>query len=668
MRKIHILIFSLISISVFSQIYNPVNWDFSQKEISDSEIQLQFKATIEKGWHLYSQNISDDGPVPTTFTFIIDKDTTVEKLNEPVSKEEFDPNFDMVLKYFSDEVVFTRNVKYEEGKKINISGYVDFMVCDEAQCLPPDYAEFSFNIPEETISSEDSEKSKDSRLWLFLSALGAGLLAILMPCTFPMIPMTVSFFTKQSKNKSQAIRNAIFYGLSIIVIYIVVGVGVASIFGSDAANLMANNVYFNIGFALLLLIFGASFLGAFELTLPSSWVNKSDKAADKGGYIGIFFMALTLVLVSFSCTGPLVGIVLVKAASGEILDPVIGMFGFSLSLSIPFVLFALFPNWLNSLPKSGGWLNSIKVVLGLLEIAFAFYYLSKADLIDGTAIITREMFIAIWIVIFACLTLYLLGKIRFSHDSEIKHLSVTRFSLAVVTGVYTIYMIPGLWGGPVSLMFGMPPDVMFSESPNGVGNSYYQDNEEELLSEIKELKLIISKNNYSLDNLENKEVGERKDELKEKRKMGPQRIKVFHDYNDAVEYANIVNKPLVIDFTGYACVNCRQMESNVWSNLEIKNMLKDDVVLVSLHVDATKKLPQDERYETTMAGRKKKVVTEGDKWMVFQANTYGTNSQPYYVFLDNQENMLIENANYQDYGTVNLFKDWLKRGLEAYNN
>tara|TARA_B100001287_G_scaffold178791_1_gene150751 strand:- start:281 stop:2263 length:1983 start_codon:yes stop_codon:yes gene_type:complete len=659
--------FSLLAISVFPQIYNPVSWEFSQKEISNSEIQLQFKATIEKGWHLYSQNISDDGPVPTTFTFIIDKDTSVEKLNEPVSKEEFDPNFDMVLKYFSDEVVFTRNIKYEEGKKINISGYVDFMVCDEAQCLPPDYADFSFNIPEETISSDSSEKSKDNRLWLFLSALGAGLLAILMPCTFPMIPMTVSFFTKQSKNKSQGIRNAIFYGVSIIVIYIVVGVGVASIFGSDAANLMANNVYFNIGFALLLLIFGASFLGAFELTLPNSWVNKSDKAADKGGYIGIFFMALTLVLVSFSCTGPLVGIVLVKAASGEILDPIIGMFGFSLSLSIPFVLFALFPNWLNSLPKSGGWLNSIKVVLGLLEIAFAFYYLSKADLIDGTAIITREMFIAIWIVIFAFLTLYLLGKIRFSHDSEIKHLSVTRFSLAVVTGVYTIYMIPGLWGGPVSLMFGMPPDVMFSESPNGVGNSYYQDNEDELLSEIKELKLIISNNNIG-DNPLNKEIGERKEELKVKRKMGPQRIKVFHDYNDAVEYANFVKKPLVIDFTGYACVNCRQMESNVWSDLEIKNMLKDDVVLVSLHVDATKKLPKDERYETTMAGREKKVITEGDKWMVFQANTYGTNSQPYYVFLDNQENMLIENANYQDYGTVNLFKDWLKRGLEAYNN
>ena len=503
---------------------------------------------------------------------------------------------------------------------------------------------------------------------LFLSALGAGLLAILMPCTFPMIPMTVSFFTKQSKNRSQGIRNAIFYGVSIILIYIIVGVGVASVFGSDAANLMANNVYFNVGFAILLLVFGASFLGAFELTLPNSWVNKSDQAADKGGYIGIFFMALTLVLVSFSCTGPLVGIVLVKAASGEILDPVIGMFGFSLSLSIPFVLFALFPNWLNSLPKSGGWLNSIKVILGLLEIAFAFYYLSKADLIDGTAFLTREMFIAIWIMIFACLTLYLLGFIKFSHDSEVKHLSVSRFSLAVVTGIYTIYMIPGLWGGPVSLMFGMPPDVMFSESPNGVGNSYYQDNEDEIISEIKELKLLISQANISVDNLSLEEITERKEELKEKREMGPQRIKVFHDYDDAVEYAKLVKKPLVLDFTGYACVNCRQMESNVWSDQEIKRILKDDVVLVSLHVDATKKLPKEERYETTMAGRTKKVITEGDKWMVFQANTYGTNSQPYYVFLDNKENPLIENANYQDYGTVSLFKKWLERGLETYQN
>ena len=632
MRKTLTLIFTLITLSLFSQIYNPVSWEFSQSKISDSEIELHFKANIEEGWHLYSQDIPESPPA-TTFTFIINGDTSIKVLEESESIQQYDPNFDMILKYFSDEAIFKHNIKVEEGENFKIEGYVDFMVCDDAQCLPPDYVEFSFNIPEQAIYSTDSRDAEESRWWLFLSALGAGLLAILMPCTFPMIPMTVSFFTKQSKTRFQGIRNAIFYGVSIIVIYIIVGVGVASIFGSDAANLMANNVYFNVAFAILLLVFGASFLGAFEITLPNSWVNKSDQAADRGGYIGIFFMALTLVLVSFSCTGPLVGIVLVKAASGEILDPVIGMFGFSLSLSIPFVLFALFPNWLNSLPKSGGWLNSIKVVLGLLEIAFAFYYLSKADLIDGTAFLTREMFIAIWIMIFASLTLYLLGMIKFSHDSEVKHLTVTRFSLALVTGVYTIYMIPGLWGGPASLMFGMPPDVMFSESPNGVGNSYYQDNEDELLSEIKDLKLIISQGNFSENNLSLEQISKRKEELKEKREMGPQRIKVFHDYDDAIEYARLVEKPLVIDFTGYACVNCRQMESNVWSDTEIKSILKDDVILVSLHVDATKKLPKEERFETTMAGRVKKVVTEGDRWMVFQANTYGTNSQPYYCLL-----------------------------------
>ena len=663
MRNFFTLLFTIVTIVVSAQIFTPVSWEFSQNQLSENEVQLIFKASIDEHWHLYSQDIADDGPQPTSFTFIIDGDTSVKVLEEPKAIEEYDPNFEMVLKYFADEVEFKYNLEIEEGNSLQIDGYVDFMVCDEAQCLPPDYAEFSFSILEGDSNISNSEDTDESRLWLFLSALGAGLLAILMPCTFPMIPMTVSFFTKQSKTRSQGIRNAIFYGVSIILIYIIVGVGVASVFGSDAANLMANNVYFNIGFAILLLVFGASFLGAFELTLPNSWVNKSDQAADKGGYIGIFFMALTLVLVSFSCTGPLVGIVLVKAASGEILDPVIGMFGFSLSLSIPFVLFALFPNWINSLPKSGGWLNSIKVILGLLEIAFAFYYLSKADLIDGTAFLTREMFIAIWIMIFACLTLYLLGFIKFSHDSEVKHLSVSRFSLAVITGIYTIYMIPGLWGGPVSLMFGMPPDVMFSESPNGVGNSYYQDNEDEIMSEIKELKLLISQSNISLE-----DITERKEELKEKREMGPQRIKVFHDYDDAVEYAKLVKKPLVIDFTGYACVNCRQMESNVWSDQEIKRILKDDVVLVSLHVDATKKLPKEERYETKMAGKNKKVITEGDKWMVFQANTYGTNSQPYYVFLDNKERPLIENANYQDYGTVSLFKNWLERGLETYQN
>ena len=680
MNKIFILFFTLISVISSAQIYDPVNWEFSQKQISDTEIELKFKATIEEGWHLYSQHIGDDGPVPTEFTFTTDGGyELIDGVTEGEPIEEFDPNFDMILKYFGHEAIFTQIVQVSSAEDFNLDGNVYFMVCDEAQCLPPEEVEFSFDIKgvdggtvveeiEGNSTEKDSEESSnnESRWLLFLSALGAGLLAILMPCTFPMIPMTVSFFTKQSKTRSQGIRNAILYGISIIVIYIIIGVGVASMFGSDAANLMANNVYFNIIFAILLLVFGASFLGAFEIQLPTSWTNRSVEAEGKGGYLGIFFMALTLVLVSFSCTGPLVGIVLVKAASGEILDPVIGMFGFSLSLSIPFVLFALFPNWLNSLPKSGGWLNSIKVVLGLLEIAFAFYYLSKADLIDGTAFLTREMFIAIWIMIFACLTFYLLGFIKFSHDSEVKYLSVSRFSLALITGVYTVYMIPGLWGGPVSLMFGMPPDVMFSESPNGVGNSYYEDNKEDYLLELQEIKQLIFEINVVDRSQKLENSSNIKKELRAKRELGPQRIKVFHDYFEGVEYAKLVGKPIVVDFTGYACVNCRQMESNVWSDSKIKNILKGDVVLISLHVDASEKLSESEQYETTLAGKKKKVKTIGDKWMVLQANTYGTNSQPYYVFLNHDEETLVENANYQDYGTVDLFTDWLNRGLQEF--
>ena len=689
MKKFLAVLFTILSFSSFSQIFNPVEWKFSQEQISDTEVELTFKASIDEPWHMYSQLV-DEEMLATKFTFIYNGDTIISILKEPKPSEEYDETSDIMLLYFSEEVIFTQKLEINSLNKLEISGYVDYIVCDNGSCLPPDYSEFSFTLKGVekviqgkellTFSNPEESSESESRWLLFISALGAGLLAILMPCTFPMIPMTVSFFTKQSKTRSQGIRNAILYGISIIVIYIIIGVGVASVFGSDAANLMANNVYFNIVFAILLLVFGASFLGAFEIQLPSSWTNKSVQAEGKGGYLGIFFMALTLVLVSFSCTGPLVGIVLVKAASGEILDPVIGMFGFSLSLSIPFVLFALFPNWLNSLPKSGGWLNSIKVVLGLLEIAFAFYYLSKADLIDGTAFLTREMFIAIWIMIFACLTFYLLGFIKFAHDSELKHLSVSRFSLALITGIYTIYMIPGLWGGPVSLMFGMPPDVMFSENPNGVGNSYYEDNEEDLFLELEEIKILISEMNsgeISADVVDDSNIGEIstdivdvsniKEELRSKRKLGPQRIKVFHDYFEGVEYAKLVGKPIVVDFTGYACVNCRQMESNVWSDSEIKKILKSDVILISLHVDASEKLPKSEQHETTLAGKAKKVITIGDQWMVLQANTYGTNSQPYYVFLNHEEETLVENANYQDYGTVNLFKDWLNRGLEEFS-
>ena len=517
------------------------------------------------------------------------------------------------------------------------------MVCDEKQCLPPEEVEFSFKIKGidggVAISSEksSSEKSKGKGMWtLFFIAFLSGFAALLTPCVFPMIPLTVSFFTKQSKTKAQGIANAIIYGISIIVIYVALGWGVSAIFGADSLNNMATNVYFNIAFFVLLVVFAASFFGAFDITLPSSWINKSEKASDRGGLIGIFFMAFTLALVSFSCTGPIVGTLLVEAARGGFMGPIIGMLGFSLAIALPFALFAAFPGWLNSLPQSGGWLNSVKVVLGFLELALAFKFLSNADLVSQTHLLEREVFIAIWIVIFALLTMYLLGKLKFAHDSDLQYISVSRLLMAILTGTFTVYMIPGLWGAPLKIINAFPPPMHYSESPYGVGNSQGRS----LVSVIHE---------------------------EEGQYLGPQSIMVFHDYDEGLAYAKKVGKPIMLDFTGWACVNCRKMEEQVWSDATVKEMLSTDLVLISLYVDERKKLPEEQQYETTLAGKTKKVKTTGDKWMVLQANTYGTNSQPYYVLLNHDEQPLIESANYQDYGTVELFKDWLNRGLEEFN-
>jgi len=640
MKKIISILFVLISVVSSAQIFTPVEWEFSQKQLSDTEIELQFKANIDEGWHLYSQHIADDGPVPTEFTFITEGsyeliDNVIE--GEPI--EEFDPNFDMVLKYFGHEAIFTQKIKITSAEDFTLAGDVYFMVCDEAQCLPPEVAEFSFKIKgvdggsvvAETENTTDKKEGKG--MWgLFFIAFISGFAALLTPCVFPMIPMTVSFFTKQSKTKAKGIANAIIYGLSIIVIYVALGVGVSSVFGADALNNMATNVYFNIGFFLLLIVFAASFLGAFEIQLPASWTNKSVEAEGKGGLIGIFFMAFTLALVSFSCTGPIVGTLLVEAATGGYMGPIIGMLGFSLAIALPFALFAAFPGWLNSLPQSGGWLNSVKVTLGFLEIALAFKFLSNADLVMQTHLLERELFIAIWIMIFGLLTMYLLGFLKFAHDSDLKHISVGRLSVAILTGTLTLYMIPGLWGAPLKLISAFPPPLEYSESPYGVG--------------------------YTLG-------GETSSHVEEQH-LGPQGIMAFNDYDLGVAYAKETGLPIVIDFTGKACVNCRKMEQDVWSDPIIKDILKNKVVLISLYVDLKTKLPKDKQYETTLAGKSKKVRSIGDQWMVLQANTYGTNSQPYYVFLNHKEEMLVENANYQDYGTVELFKDWLNRGLKEF--
>ena len=650
MKKFLAVLFTIISFTSFSQIFNPVSWEFSQEEISETEVELTFKASIDEPWHMYSQYVSDE-MLATKFTFIYNGDTVVSKLKEPKPSEEYDETSDIMLLYFSKEVIFTQQLEINSVNNIEISGYADFMVCDNGQCLPPDYSEFSFTIkgvedvvegkedlilvsdPIELKSETKDESSKKGMWGLFFIAFFSGFAALLTPCVFPMIPMTVSFFTKQSKTKAKGITNAIIYGVSIIIIYVSLGVGVSSIFGADAMNQLATNIYFNIAFFVLLIVFAASFLGAFEITLPTSWVNKSDEASDRGGLIGIFFMALTLAVVSFSCTGPIVGTLLVEAASGGFMGPIIGMFGFSLAIALPFALFAAFPGWLNSLPQSGGWLNSVKVTLGFLEIALAFKFLSNADLVMDTHYLEREMFIAIWIMIFLLLTMYLLGFLKFSHDSDLKYISVSRLSVAILTGTLTIYMIPGLWGAPLKLIAAFPPPLEYSESPYGVGNR----------------------------------LGGSAVEHVEGQHLGPQGIMAFNDYDLGLAYAKEVGKAVVIDFTGKACVNCREMEQAVWSNSVIKEILKNDVVLISLYVDLKTKLPKEKQYETTLAGKTKKVRTIGDQWMVLQANTYGTNSQPYYVFLNHDEETLVENANYQDYGTVELFKDWLNRGLEEFS-
>ena len=643
MKSLFSLLLALfITTLSYSQIQDPVKWIFEVQSLGADQVELVVKAEIEEGWHMYSQE-AGDGPVSTSFTFFENPAfKTLGAVLESETIEEYDPNFESILKYFETTAVFTQRIQLLTNDTTVLKGEFEFMVCNNSMCLPPEWVDLEIVLPASIntlstpVKSSPKEKSASSDgIWsIFIIAFLSGFIALLTPCVFPMIPMTVSFFTKQSKTKAAGIKNAIIYGLSIIGIYVFLGVAVSAIFGADALNNMATNVYFNLAFFLLLLVFAASFLGAFEITMPNSWINKADSASDRGGFLGIFFMAFTLALVSFSCTGPIVGTLLVEAASGgSYIGPIIGMFGFSLAIALTFALFAAFPGWLNSLPKSGGWLNSVKVVLGFLELALAFKFLSNADLVLDLHILEREIFIAIWIIIFGLLTMYLLGKLKLSHDSDLKHVSVGRLFMAIITGAFTVYMIPGLWGAPLKLISAFPPPLEYSESPYGVG--------------------------YTLGGEEiHKEDGQH---------LGPQGIMAFHDYDVGVAYAKTVNKPVMIDFTGKACVNCRKMEQGVWSDSQIKKILKNEVVLISLYVDDRNKLAQEDQYETTLAGKKKKVRTVGDKWMVLQANTYQTNSQPYYVMLDRNGKPLIENANYQDYGSVKIFKDWLNRGLSAFN-
>lgn len=623
-----------------AQIHNPVSWEYG---IENNE--FVFTATIEEGWHVYSQHLPpDDGPIPTSFNFDANENLEIiGKAAEGKAHTEFDPNFQMELAFFSDKAVFRQKAKASGDKPFTVKGFLEFMVCDDEMCLPPEMIDFEFEVDPKTFvgsdNSDDPDEEGSRTPWgIFIAGFLGGLLALLTPCVFPMIPLTVSFFTKQSKNKAKGVANAIIYGLSIIAIYVLLGFGVTKIFGADALNALSTNVWFNLSFFVLLVVFAASFLGAFEIRMPSSWINKADTASDKGGLLGIFFMAFTLSLVSFSCTGPIIGTLLVEAAvNGGYMGPIVGMIGFSTALALPFALFAAFPGWLNGLPQSGGWLNSVKVVLGFLELALAFKFLSNADLVVQAHILTREVFLVIWIVIFLLMSLYLLGAFRFAHDSPMKHLSITRLTFAMLSLFMTIYLIPGLFGAPLKIISGFPPPMFYSESPKGVG---YQP-----------APVMMS--------------GEGMDAATAERAAHcPHGLNCFHDYEEGLAYAKEVGKPIMLDFTGWACVNCRKMEEQVWSDPEVLNRLRNEFVLISLYVDEKTALPEDEQIEVTIGDKTKKLRTVGNKWSHMQADVYKTNSQPYYVILNHKEEQLGISAAYDS--DIQKYVDWLDTGLEMF--
>ncbi|MFK7782321.1 protein-disulfide reductase DsbD family protein [Psychroserpens sp.] len=622
-----------------SQILEPVKWESAVEKLSDTEFILVSKARIDKGWKLYSQKVPEDGPIPTEF--IYDLPEGIQLINntaEDKGKEIHDKVFDMKIKFFKNKAEFRQQIKLSNTGIKSVSGEVGFMACDDEKCLTPSYVDLNFDLTNTTkaksaVSSDSSEEGSTRGLWsIFLVAFLSGFVALLTPCVFPMIPMTVSFFIKQSQSKAKGIRNAIIYGLSIIIIYVLLGTIITAIFGADALNALATNVWFNLIFFLLLVIFAISFLGAFEIVLPNSWANKADRQADRGGLVGIFFMALALAIVSFSCTGPIVGTILVEAASKGGIAPVIGMLGFSSAIALPFALFAAFPGWLNSLPKSGGWLNTVKVVLGFLELALAFKFLSQADLVLQLHFLEREVFIAIWIAIFGALSLYLLGKIQLPHDSPLKHISVGRLLLGLLTLSFTVYMIPGLWGAPLNLISAFPPPLDYSESPYGVGNSK-------------------GGGSSSVDHSDLPDGGHL---------LAPHDILAFNDYDKGLAYAKQVGKPVMIDFTGWACVNCRKMEQNVWVKDKVLNALKNDIVLISLYVDDKRKLSEEAITDSKLKpGKKLKYI--GQKWSELQTIKYKTNTQPFYVLMDHNEENLIKPVGYTP--DANEYYDWLKNGI-----
>lgn len=663
--------------SIFAQIQEPVKWSFSSKRINDTIAELHFTANIELHWHLYSQHIDGDAPLPTVFTFKEIKGAKLlGKVIEPKGKTEYDKLLETTVKFFDHQAVFIQKVKITSDKPVTIKGLVEYQTCDDNSCISGE-SDFSFTLegaknlkvievlvtPDttktDTIAKSESDTTKSdtgviavddefsgknkSLVWFFLQAFLWGLLAILTPCVFPMIPMTVSYFMKSgTKGKVQALV----YGLSIIAIYVIFGVLIAVIFGADFGNWLSTHWIPNVLFFLIFVIFAASFFGYFEITMPSWLVNKSVAAEEKGGTIGTIFMALTLVLVSFSCTGPIVGTVVVQAVGGQILKPIIGMLGFSLAFAIPFTLFAFFPQWLNKMPKSGGWLNSVKVVLGFIELAFALKFLNVPDQTYHWGILDREVYLGFWIVIFTMMGFYLLGKIKFPHDSDYPVLkSFPRLMLSIVTFTFVFYLIPGLWGAPLNAISGWLPPM---ETQDFDINSIVREH------------VANSSGGANKENTFN--VSEKPKYEGGKLKL-PHGLRGYFDYDQALKVSKELGKPVFVDFTGHGCTNCREMEARVWSKPEVLKRLRENFVLAALYVDdKVIELPEEEWY-TNKNGRE--ITTLGKKNTDIQIGKFKANAQPYYVILDAEGNLMVPPRAYNL--DVDAFVKFLDSGVEAFN-
>jgi len=655
-------------LNLSAQIVNHVKWNYHINETDE----IVFQATVDKGWHLYDLKLPEGGPLPTEFKFETVEGASLKGVVTTKSKiiSQFDDMFEMEVRWFGENPTFVQKLTVSDRQKFHIEGFISYMACNDEQCMA-DKEEFAFssenlvkqiasktnetkeidsNTPPKTVEIEPnsdtpkptvtgdtavqsatsvdlwkpviaelaafgSETTTDNHTWLYIFFAGfiGGLLALFTPCVWPVIPMTVSFFLKRSKkNRRKAIGDALTYGLSIIVIYLLLGLVITTIFGASALNDLSTNAVFNLLFFALLVLFAISFFGAFDLVLPASWTNRIDsKAEQTTGLLSIFFMAFTLVLVSFSCTGPIIGTLLVEtAANGNIIGPTVGMAGFSLALAIPFALFAIFPAWLQEMPKSGGWLNSIKVVLGFLELALSLKFLSVADLAYGWGILDREVFLVLWITIFALLGFYLLGKIKLPHDSDIRHTSVPRLFLSIISFAFAIYLVPGLWGAPLKAVSAFSPPL------------YTQD-----------------------FNLYDGEVHPK-----------------FYDYDEGMEYARKNHKPVMIDFSGFGCVNCREMEASVWSDPRVKNLIDNEFVLISLYVDDKTNLAEPIFVEE--GNKTRKLRTVGDKWSYLQRLKFGTNSQPFYVLLNNDGLPIAPSRAYNK--NIEEYIRYLKSGIENF--